>query len=323
MKTLVLSMISIAAILATMTACTSESDPVDEVKNNTEIKTTAGIGIVTTKAPINQSFSSDLDVLFFKPIDAATTDWADGEQVYARVAAASGHAITFHETKGGTEKKLYYNADVTKLSHLAGCYIDNATTTDDLTDGTITFSITGSQDIMATSGQSGSSASAFSAFTFNHLLAQLEFVIQPKEGADATAIQTIFGKVTKIELLEQDSNFDLTLGAIPSLVANEAPANKSFELIDTKAIATGTSFGQLMIYPTTTLGQTSTPIKLKVYTEKGVTAGYPVQATIGDGTIVMDKSKKYTITINFTTKDINASGAVGEWTSGGNGSTEI
>ena len=323
MKTLVLSMISIAATLAAMTACTSENDPVDEVKNNIEIKTTAGIGVVTTKAPVDQNFTSDLNVLFLKPADAATAIWTSGEQVYATIASATGHAISFKESSWGAGKKLYYNADGTKLSYLAGCYIDNATTSDDLTDGRITFSITGSQDIMATEGQSGSSANAFSAFTFNHLLAQLEFIIQPKAEADQDAIRTIFGNVTKIELLEQDSKFDLTLGTTPNLTPNSTPENKTFELTGSTAISTGASFGQLMIYPTSTLGQTGTPIKLKVYTANGINTGYPVQATIGNGTTGMDKSKKYTITINFTTKDINASGAVGEWTQGGDGSTEI
>lgn len=52
MKTLVLSMISIAATLAAMTACTSESDPIDEVKieANVPIKFQSSILGVETKS---------------------------------------------------------------------------------------------------------------------------------------------------------------------------------------------------------------------------------------------------------------------------------
>ena len=326
MKTLVFNMLTIAATFAAMTACTSESDPVGEVNPKdakVEIKATAGIGIVTTKAPVNNDFSKDLKVLFFKPDDAASASWTSGTQEYATVAGADSHAIKFKESSEGADKTLYYNADADKLSHLAGCYLDDATTTDDLTDGKITFKITGQQDIMATDGSSGSRVSAFGTFTFNHLLAQLDFIIQPKEPTDQSAIQTTFGNVTKIELLGQDTQFDLTLAATPSLVANTTPENTKLELTGTGTIQTGASFGKLMIYPTATLGQTGTPIKLKVYTVNGPTAGYTVDAKIGDGTVTMEKSKKYTITINFSTGNIDATGAVGEWKDGGSGSTEI
>lgn len=325
MKALVFNMLTIAATFAAMTACTSESDPVDEVEKDAkvEIKATAGIGIVTTKAPVNTDFKTDLNVLFFKPADAASATWTSGTQEYATVAGAAGHAIQFKESSGGANKTLYYNADAGNLSYLAGCYLDNATTTGDLADGNITFKITGQQDIMATDGLSGSRVSAFGTFTFNHLLAQLDFIIQPKNSADQTAIQTTFGEVTKIELLGQNTQFDLTLAAKPSLTTNTTPEKKDLALTGNTAIATNTSFGQLMIYPTSTLGQTGTPIQLKVYTAKGPAAGYPVNATIGDGTVTMDKSKKYTITINFSTSNIVAEGAVGEWTDGGNGSADI
>ena len=51
MKTLVLSMISIAATIAAMTACTSESDPVDEVEAQVPINLNAGV--LQTKAVID------------------------------------------------------------------------------------------------------------------------------------------------------------------------------------------------------------------------------------------------------------------------------
>ena len=59
MKTLVLSMISIAATVAAMTACTSESDPINDITNpkdaKVEIKLNAGVLGVETKAAITTS----------------------------------------------------------------------------------------------------------------------------------------------------------------------------------------------------------------------------------------------------------------------------
>ena len=59
MKALVFNMLTIAATFAAMTACTSESDPVDEINPKdakVEIKLNAGVVDVQTKAgPTNES----------------------------------------------------------------------------------------------------------------------------------------------------------------------------------------------------------------------------------------------------------------------------
>lgn len=330
MKTLVLSMISIAATVAAMTACTSESDPIDEITTQkdakVEIKATAGIGNIVTKAPIDGNFSENLNVLFFKPEDGTSQIWTAGKQIYATIAAASGHAITFKESWNGATKALYYNADANKKSALAGCYLGNITPTEnDLTDGKITVTIDGTQDIMATDGQSDKqTASPFGTFTFNHLLAQLEFKVQPKADATAAAIQEIFGDVTSIQVLEQNSKFDLTLSNAPTFEANQTPTPTHFDLSEKTQIATtDNTVGQIMIYPTSTLGQTATPIKLKVFTEKGPEDGYDVSATIGNGSVTLEKSKKYIITLSFSTRDISGEGAVGVWDNGETGEGEI
>ena len=52
MKTLVLSMISIAATVAAMTACTSEGDPIDNIDNGQPVEIKLNAGVITTKSPI-------------------------------------------------------------------------------------------------------------------------------------------------------------------------------------------------------------------------------------------------------------------------------
>lgn len=67
MKTLVLSMISIAATVAAMTACTSESDPVNEVIENNQ--------------PTPIVFGSSISEITTKTVGEADTKFANGDKV--------------------------------------------------------------------------------------------------------------------------------------------------------------------------------------------------------------------------------------------------
>ena len=60
MKTLVLSMISIAATIAAMTACTSEGDPIDNIDNGQPVEIQLNAGVVTTKAAITSNADGKL-----------------------------------------------------------------------------------------------------------------------------------------------------------------------------------------------------------------------------------------------------------------------
>lgn len=329
MKSLVLSMLAIASI-SVLSSCSSESDVIDEViggnQDKVEIKLNAGIGEITTKAPIEPNFTSDLTVYFFKPADAAdaaSADWTNGT-VLSATLTSSDNKISFGD------KPQYYNTNG-NLSFLAGCYIDNAKTTTsaiatDLATGTLQLEIDGTQDIMATDGQNGSKVSSFSSFTFNHQLAQLEFVVAPKVEADAETIKELFGKVTKIELKNQVKALELKLqNSTPSLDKQaDAAEDVTFTVSPTEGIdiANNAVFGQALIYPETTLGQTSKLINLTVYTQKGPEKGYSVTAKIGEGNVALTKSNKYTITINFSKSEISAEGSVGAWNNGGSGSAE-
>lgn len=98
MKTLVLSMISIAATVAAMTACTSESDPINDITNpkdaKVEIKLNAGVVNVETKTgPTNESeatkFGENITIQLLRwdnnESTLSTIDWASTQSKAASV----------------------------------------------------------------------------------------------------------------------------------------------------------------------------------------------------------------------------------------------
>lgn len=118
MKTLVLSMISIAATVAAMTACTSEGDPIDNIDNGqpVEIQLNAGIGSITTKTPITSDDQGKLSsalpgIQFVKAADIAESPaWGDVSKV-ASTAEIKTDDISTGKISFNTP--LYYNVDPT------------------------------------------------------------------------------------------------------------------------------------------------------------------------------------------------------------------
>ena len=328
MKTLVLSMISIAATVAAMTACTSESDPVDEVGKDSkvEIKLNAGVGNIITKAAVENT-NNPLNIFFCKSTDGATSDWGTAEPIYSKIE--TGGAILFYTDENrNTKKQLYYNADETLLSWLSGCYLGDATIDgggQTLTNNSVSFTIDGQDDIMATNGLSGSKKTNFASFEFNHLLSNLEFVITTSEDAtaqDITNIQTIFGKVTSIDVLDQSNNLTLTLTETPALTVKGATKDK-FSVTNAINIEKNKTYGNIMVFPTTGLGKTDNLIKIKVHTEKSTADGISVDVKIGDGTVGLVTKTKYEVTLKFSPSSVSATATIGEWKPGeGSGTVE-
>lgn len=326
MKTFVLSMISIAATVAAMTACTSESEEIDNVvEAPVEIQATAGVGSITTKAPMTAWDAAGSNAFFCKAKDHATTaDWSTATPLYAKIAS-DGKISFYSDVNRTTESKQYYNADATVKSWMIGCYLGDATISGgtNLTNNTATFTITGQEDIMATEVLSGTKApnGNIKECTFNHLLSNLSFQITPKVAADIDAIKGAFGSVTKIEVLNQPNLLDLTLGETVTLDKNTTPGSATFSFEKSVVVDTNASFGEIMVFPDNTLGKTDSPIKIKVYTEKA-TAGIDVDVTIGDGTTGLAAKTKYLVTLSFSATDIQATAKIGEWQPG-SGSGEV
>ena len=326
MKTLVLSMISIAATVAAMTACTSESDEIDNViEAPVEIKASAGVGSIITKASMDKWDVAGTNAFFCKAEDNATAaDWATATPIYAKITEDG--SITFYSDENRTtESKQYYNADATIKSWMIGCYLGNAVITGgtNLTNNKATFTITGEQDIMATAPSSGTKKTDenFSEFTFNHLLSNLSFQITPTNASEIEAVKKAFGNVTRIEVSEQPNLLDLTLGETVSLEKNATPGSETFSLTKDVTIGTNTAYGDIMVFPNSNIGTVASPIKIKVYTEKA-TSGIDVNVKIGDGSLGLVAKTKYLVTLSFSTTDIQATAKIGKWESG-SGSGEV
>lgn len=315
MKTLVLSMISIAATVAAMTACTSESDEIDNVvEAPVEIQAKAGVGSITTKASMDNWDPNGTNVFFCRVADTKEAAvWSTATPIFAQIKDTN---IKFYEDAGrATESKQYYNADETLLSWMAGCHLGDATISGSgttLTKNAVSFTITGQEDIMATDGISGTKKVAFADFSFKHLLSNLSFIITPKDGSDLTAVQEAFGKVSSIEVLNQPNFLDLELGATPSLKTNATPGSTKFTLTKDVEITTNAPYGDIMVFPTENAGKTGNAISIMVYTTKA-TNGIPVDVLIQKGAEGLAANTKYAVTLSFSATDINATATIGAW----------
>lgn len=309
MKKLVFSMLAMVA----MVSCTNESDPIDNggPQGNQQVEIKPSAGIVASKAAVLPEFTDDLKVQFFRPADAETASWGTGTSLFATISGSSGHTITFNNNASdNTEKKQFYNADATQKSWLAGCYLGSASGT--LTNGKVTFTIDGTQDIMATDGKSGTKTTVFEGFQFNHMLSQIQVILK----GDAAA-QSYFGKVTKVELKDLATNLDLTLGAKPSIKKNDsALENETIALYsNVTGVSINASGETLPNIPM--VFKTGNTINLTITSENG--GASDVAATITGG---IDSGKKHVITLTFKEK-ITATATVAEWTEGNAGTGEV
>lgn len=313
MKTLVLSMISIAATVAAMTACTSEGDPIDNIDNGqpVEIQLNAGI-VATTKAVVPSTLTEDLKVMFIRANDAATADWTTASLLSAEISK-SDNKITFWNADRSEKSKQYYNTDEAKKSWLAGYYIDELSNTS--TDkNKVKFTITGNEDILATTGLSGTKKVAFKAFVFDHMLSQVEITLK----GDAAA-QANYGEVSKVELTRLATDLELTLSESNPVITSSTE-NGTIEIFNNTSTganitAEGNTLTKIpMIY------KTGTTLDLNVYLKSDPDVAIPVTATIADG---LESGKKHAITLNFKEK-ITATASITPWDENGHaGSGEV
>ena len=311
-------MISMLA-MATMVSCTNEIEGPDQPKVNenepVEIKLNAGVGTITTKAPVND-LTTPLNILFWRPADATEATWTTGSSLFAKTTATSGVITFYTDANRTTEAKQYYNADATKKSWLAGCYLGTATDPT-MQNGAVEFTIDGQNDVMATDGASGAKTdgNGFSDFTFNHQLSKLKFTAAIKEGDNADKIKDVFGKVTEVTISEQNTDLKLTLAATPSLGLATTPKTGTFTIAPNMDITSNAELGNVLLYPNAELGKTGKPIKLVVKTQNNTT-GINVDVIIGDGSTGLAKNTLYNVTLTFSSSTISATAVLGTWSEG-------
>lgn len=321
MKTFVLSMISIAATVAAMTACTSESEEIDNVVNNekVEIKMSAKVLNIETKSegPIDGTTKAIDNIAFVKKeaVKDATIAW--GAETPISATMAIGGKISF------TPDKLYYPANADQYAYLVGYHPYQQSQTISAS-GIVPFTITGKEDIMYAGIKSGNKDTTNPlAPNFVHKLSQLIIKIE----GDAAAA-TAWGNITAISVDGIQSELELALAdgeltaksgitAAPlSLILN---SNYTYGAIPSSA----TEVGYCMILPQTAQH------KLIVKTDNYNT-GKSVDITIpGNGSDraenVTKAGESYTVTLTFKAKDITATATVDSWkqvTEQGSGTVE-
>ncbi|WP_102408929.1 fimbrillin family protein [Parabacteroides bouchesdurhonensis] len=154
-----------------------------------DVSLEGGIG-ASTRAVINSGYKSDLDVCFARQDETGLEAGTYGMWTFleaTRTGGSGNRPILFtipqlyKDNGGNTRLQGFYPAageDVTK----------------DAFGGTVTFTVDGATDIMATPLLTGNTYSPVTTCTFQHLLTQLQFVCYSDKAADK------WGSVVKIEI---------------------------------------------------------------------------------------------------------------------------
>ena len=321
MKKLMISIFAIAA----MVSCTSENEIIDnngpdKGGERVEIKLNAGVNAVT-KAPIS-SISTDLNIYFARLEDGEATTateliWTgitSAQIIPAQISKESTNPITFYkDANRNIVNPQYYSVDPKKYSYLIGYFIDNLNPT--ITDGTISFTITGKEDIMATAAKVANKENQFGEMTFHHKLAQLTFKIGAQSGKE-TEVKNLYGNITKIEAIDQHADLTLTLGENSSIAAApSSTANAKFSIENSagqELTGNSTDFeGGIMIFADKTIGTNENPINLKVYSIN-FPDGIVVPVTLPAST-TLESGTRQNIELTFTQSEIQPTAKIDAW----------
>ena len=306
MKTLVLSMISIAATLAAMTACTSEGDPIDEGTKDTpvEIKLNAGINNITVKSTgiqTNDNHDFDANVIASSTEGVFTSSIWDGTDP-GKITVKSG-AVAFATTQA-------YPSDGGEVHMKAYAPFEGNFTSDK-----VTFTIDGNKDVMISQEIKGSKKdNTGKKLTFAHLLAQLNFTV----AAQNEAAQKAWGEIKGIKV-QAIANLDLVLSTGVLTATSEATEADiptiGFNKISELPLTTGTpsDAGYVMVLPRTTA------YKVIIESEHGP-SDKTIILTTPQTTVA---STAYNVLLTFTATDIDVTAEVGVWnTESGSGTVD-
>lgn len=325
MKTLVLSMISIAATVAAMTACTSESDPVDEVVNpkdaKVEIKMSTGVGEITTKATATTAFSNTPITILRQDIDNTNgeTNWSS--DFISKDYSLTGANITLDKDQ------KYFNNDGSKKSMFIG-YSNTANATSN-NDGTVSYTITGNEDLLCTQELNVGTKTQQELtpkLNFKHMLSQVEIKVIGTEKANE-----LFGTINSISLVMPTSIKVTLKTAVATATNSETNDITIFTNSSNKKIselsAISEALGSIFVLPG--YGKTDTNLTIKLATTVNA-ENKELTVTINNIATTVDASEKngllagykHVITLTFN-DNITISSEIDTVTDGGNGSGEI
>lgn len=299
-----------------LAGCTATEEPVTE-EGGKAIRITAGIG-ETSRAVIDADYASNLDISFARLDNPATgTNWNTPSIEAVRTGGAGNTAITF------TTKQNYLSED--GQSAFIGYYPRKELGNGMTNPVTVKYTLTGEEDIMATEIQTGKLTDPFKAFTFQHLLTQLQF--KCIGSADAIKKWTV---ITSIKVKDVSTSLTLALDKTKGATlttdgaANQTLTVKNCPTTVSAADVENPTTGYLMLYPVADMGTETAAISLEVTATYG---GNPKTQTVAinniDGGVKAGHS--HLITLTFAEDGtIAAEAGIAEWQPGnGGGSTVI
>lgn len=298
MKKIFMSMLALAALAS----CSSEevlNEPVDNNKP-VEIKLTAGVLGVETKAPIEAGDSFLPAIVGWEGSDAPTSgdpNWTT--EPTANITAGSAQAIIL-------KQKQYYNPDGITKTYIRAYYPKGT-----LTAGVNTFTNTdGSVDLMLTENMldagakpAGTTNPSTYDLKFKHQLTQLNFTMK---GDASLAANTTVTSVT-VKNVQLPTGINIFDGTLTSTAAGDV----SVKNIPDTAIptdGTDTPLGDaIMINPLNTSSLT-----MDIVTNNGTFTNVPVTLTTSDNG---QGGTSYGIVLTFKQKEISVTATVVDWTS--------
>ena len=302
----------IMSLLATafLNSCTNTEEPVTDEA----IEVNAGIA-ESTRAVVSGGYMNDLEVSFARLDNPGTMGaaWASIDAV--RTGGAGNTVLTFEP------EQTYLTEEGESV--LIG-YYPRKELSGTANPASVTCTITGDEDIMATGVQTGSLLDKFETFTFSHLLTQLQFKCVGSASAISkwTVIASIKIKnvATGLKLsLNKTSGAKLTVTgtADQTLTVKHCPSTVS--ALDAETPPTG----YLMLYPTANMGTEDLPISLEVkgtYDGSAKTLNVTV-SNIGEG---VKAGYSHLITLTFTEDGkIAVESGIAPWQPGNDGSTIV
>ena len=305
----------IMSLLATafLNSCTNTEEPVtDEAAETMEVN--AGIA-ETTRAVIGGGYTNDLEVSFARLDNPGATGAAWTSIDAVRTGGTGNTALTFEP------EQTYLTEEGESV--LVG-YYPRKELSGTANPASVTFTITGDEDIMVTGVQTGSLVDKFETFTFSHLLTQLQFKCVGSAGAIGkwTAVASIKVKnvATGLKLsLDKTSGAKLTVTGTADQTLTVKNCPSMISALDAETPPTG----YLLLYPTANMGTESLPVSLEV---KGTYDGNAktlnvIVSNIGEG---VKAGYSHLITLTFTEDGkIAVESGIAPWLPGNGGSTIV
>lgn len=308
--------IVLASLLAAfLGGCSSMEESVIN-KEGEPIRLTAGIG-ETTRAVIDAGYTNSLDISFARIDNPASSSaaWNTPSIDAVRAGGSGSTSVTFTSE----QNYLAENGESTLIGYYPRRALDGTSNP-----VSVSYTITGDEDIMATEKQTGALNKKFTAFIFQHLLTQLQFkCIGSAEAITKwTRIASLTVKNVPIALkLSLDKDKGATLTATG--VANQSLTVKNPPITVSPATEQTPETGYLMLFPTADWGTEAVPVSLEVKaTYDGAVKTLSVDVKNINGGVKAGES--HLITLTFTEDGrISAEAGITEWKPGNNGSSVV